>query len=245
MARRLAICLFFFGGLVFGAACGSAPTAKSAKGLATSASAKPNEPRVERILVAADRVAVVMPEGKDPNGAVPNLLVLGRRGLGTRVFFHFEVTLPDKGTLKSAAILLTRSNDVDMAPSPVELHAERIVDPWDARFVSWPEQPRLIDARTEHAFVRPDGPSVVRVDAKSIVQTWPLKDTNDQGIALVADGETPTGAAFSYLSRTGPPPTLEVVWAYPDAPKIDPKSENDAGVGKKPGVLRIQDNEEK
>ncbi len=252
LLRRLAISGFFFGGLFFCAACGHAPTPKSAKGPASTATTKQAEPRIERILVRADRIAFIEPEGKDPNGAVPSLVVLGRQGTGARALFHFGVTLPAKGTLKSATILLTRSSDVDMAPSPVELHAERIVDPWDARLVSWPEQPRLVDVRTQHVLVRRDGAKTVRVDVKNIVQGWPLKDPSDQGIALVADSSTLTGAAFSYISRADDPPTLEVMWAYPDAPtKVDAPAQpenrpgNRPGQAKKDGLLRIQNDEQK
>ncbi|MEO8799392.1 MAG: DNRLRE domain-containing protein [Polyangiaceae bacterium] len=249
--RRLAISGFFFGGLFCGAACGPAPTLKSAKGPASTATTKEVEPRTERILVRADRIAFVEPEGNDPNGAVPSLVVLGRQGTGARVLFHFEVTLPAKGMLRSAAILLTRSSDVDMAPSPVELHAERIVDPWDARLVSWPEQPRLVDARTPHVLVRRDGAKTVRVDVTNIVQGWPLKDPSDQGVALVADSSTMTGAAFSYISRADDPPALEVVWAYPgEAPATseaqpDNRPKNRLEPAKKDGLMRIEEDEQK
>lgn len=246
VARRLAIL-----GLFFCAACGAAPTPKSAKGPASTATTKPPEPRLERILVRADRIAFIEPEGSDPHGAVPGLVVLGRRGIGARVFFHFEVTLPKQGTLKSAAIVLTRSSDLDMAPAPVELHAARIVDPWDARLVSWPEQPRLVDARTPHVLVRRDGAKTVRVDVKNIVEGWPLEDPSDQGIALVADSSTLTGAAFSYASGGDAPPALEVMWAYPETPPKPPapaQPENRPGnrpsPAKKSGLLRIEDDEQ-
>ncbi len=173
-------------------------------------------------MISPDRVAAISAGEPDPKGAVASELVMGREGSTRRLFFHFPVTLPNVGTLKSAALLLTRSSDVDMT-GPIELHAMRVIDPWDAKSINWPLQPRIEEARTEHATVTPAGAKIVRLDVAEIVKAWPAHDPSDQGIAVVADQSTAAGASFAYISSQDRPPELEILWAYPDAPvKAEP-----------------------
>ena len=184
---------------------------------------------MERLVVSPDRVAAIAAGERDPEGAVAEELVLGREGTNRRLFFHFPVTLPTTGSLKSAAILLTRSPDVDMT-GPIELHAMRIVDPWDAKSISWPLQPRIEDARAPHAIVTPAGGKIVRLDVGEIVKAWPTHDPADQGVAVVADQSSASGASFAYISAEDRPPELEIMWAYPDSPaKPDGSAKQDPG----------------
>ena len=198
--------------------CASAAArAKEAPLAGDSTKARVSEPRIERLVVSPDRIAAITAGEPDPGGAVAESIVLGRAGANRRVFFHFPVTLPGTGALKSASILLTRSPDVDMT-GPVELHALRVVDPWDARSISWPLQPRIEEAREPHAMVMPAGAKIVRLDVAEIVRGWPAHDPSDQGVAVVADRSSASGASFAYISPEDRPPELEIIWAYPDSP---------------------------
>lgn len=199
-------------------ACGGANAARNRAGADTGKKDRALEPRIDRIVVSPDLVASVSSSASDPHGAVASILVLGKKGDDRRLFFHFPVTLPDHGTLKSAELLLTKTSDVDMAPVGIELHALRIVEPWDPLTLSWPLQPRIEEALTPHAIVTPAGAKIVRIDVKAIVDGWPARDPADQGIAVLADTSSRSGASFAYISAEGRPPELELLWAFPDGP---------------------------
>jgi hypothetical protein len=218
------------------AACAKSPenTAKSAN-LIASASA-PSEPRIERIVVPADEIATVSPDGvlasETNHGAMPGVFVLGRSNENARLFLRFTVHLPKNGVMRSANLLLSRTDDIDMAPTPIELHATRVVDPWDARSITWPFQPRIEEVRAPHSTVVSASAKIVRLDVRSIVQDWPLRDPNDQGIAVVSDKTSSTGTSFAYMSRDARPPELEILWAFFGSP---PSSIN-AGTGGEAGA---------
>ncbi|MGH7326804.1 MAG: DNRLRE domain-containing protein, partial [Polyangiaceae bacterium] len=185
------------GWALFFAACGgSASRAKPSSGADIAAKAHVSEPRVERMVISADRIAAIASGESDPHGAIAGELVLGRADADRRLFFHFPVTLPENGALKSASLLLTRSAAVDMTGA-IELHAMRVIDPWDARSISWPLQPRIEEARAPHAIVTPAGAKIVRIDVAEIVKAWPAHDPSDRGLAVVADRSTASGASFA------------------------------------------------
>jgi hypothetical protein len=203
------------------AACAKSPAnnAKSATPIASASASA--EPRVERIVVGADEIATIDSGDSDHRGAMPAVFILGRSSENTRLFLRFTLHLPTTGVMRSANLLLTRTGDIDMAPAPVELHAARIVDPWNARSITWPFQPRIEDVRAPHTTVFSAGAKIVRLDVRSIVQDWPLGDPNDQGIAVVSDRVSSTGTSFAYMSRDARPPELEIIWAFSDDEPFD------------------------
>lgn len=184
-----------------------------------------SEPRIERILVGADEIAAVSADASGAsekrNGAMPSVFVLGRSNENARLFLRFTVRLPKNGEMRSANLLLSRTDDIDMAPAPIELHATRIIDPWDARSITWPFQPRMEEVRAPHATVVSASAKIVRIDVRSIVQDWPLRDPSDQGIAVITDKSSSTGTSFAYMSRDARPPELEILWAFSGAAPVD------------------------
>ncbi len=145
---------------------------------------------------------------------MPSVIVLGKSNERARLFLSFSIHLPKNGVMRSADLLLSRTRDIDMGPTPIELHAERIVEPWDARSISWPFQPRTEEAHAAHATVSSSSAKIVRLDVRSIVQDWPLRDPSDQGIAVLSDRANDTGTSFAYMSSEAPPPELEIMWAF-------------------------------
>jgi len=85
-------------------------------------------------------------------------------------------------------------------PTPIALHAERVVAPWDPRSISWASQPRSEDMRAPATRVIPGGRHLVRIDVRNIVRNWYLRDERDQGIVIVAENSTDVGMAFALSS---------------------------------------------
>jgi hypothetical protein len=107
------------------------------------------------------------------------------------------VPLAKEANVVEAYLLLERADVVDTDPTPITLHAARIVEPWDGRSISWALQPRFEDVRAPSTTVMPTGKTLVRVDVRELVQRWRQHEKTDQGIAVVADNASPTGMAFA------------------------------------------------
>lgn len=121
-----------------------------------------------------------------------------------RLLLRFAVPIEDADRIVAAHLVLTRVHgQPPLSQGEGEgavLRAERIVDPWDERLVSWGNQPRTFDiglARVRAYGARLDR---LRVDVKDIVRRWPRRDASDQGIAIVGDGAPSVDVALSTLA---------------------------------------------
>jgi len=131
-------------------------------------------------------------------GAVPPVVALGRASDSEALLLlRFHVPLPKDATVLEAYVLLERSNAVDSDPTPITLHAARIVDPWDGRSISWGTQPRVEEFRSPATTIDPAARALVRVDVRDLVQRWRRHEKSDHGIAIVADNSSATGMAFA------------------------------------------------
>jgi hypothetical protein len=164
---------------------------------------QPDRPNVKPAIDAARRLVVrpvdlayVRRGDGESDGALPPLFSLGKDS--AVLMMRFSVPVPVMANIVEAYVVLRRADAVDDDPSPVSLHATRIVDPWDGRSLSWARQPRVADVRAPASVVEPGGPSLVRLDVRELVRQWPRHDPHDQGVAILADNETPTGATFAF-----------------------------------------------
>ncbi len=203
-------------------ACAKSPVISGKSATPTPSASSSAEPRVERIVVTPEQIAEIgAADSEKKNGAMPAVIVLGKSSESARLFLRFSIRLPKNGVMRSANLLLSRTDDVDMAMAPVELHAARVIDAWDARSITWPFQPRVEEAHAPHTTVSPASAKIVRIDVRSIVQDWPLRDPADQGIAVLSDRENSTGLSFAYMTSDAPPPELEILWAFSGAPPVE------------------------
>jgi hypothetical protein len=128
---------------------------------------------------------------------------LGRAGDdGAIVLLRFAATLPPEANVLEAYLVLERA-DMDADPVPITLHATRAVDRWDGRSVTWGSQPRLEEVGAPLTRVLPSSGELVRVDVREIVHRWRAHEHDDFGLAVVAEGKSPTGVAFALLPGTG------------------------------------------
>ena len=170
---------------------------------------QPDKPNVKPAIDAARRLVVApvdlayLRRGSSTlaggtGAALPPLFALGKDS--AVLMMRFSVALPTTANIVEAYVVLRRSDAVDDDPTPISLHATRIVDGWEPRSISWALQPRVVEARTPATVVEPGGPSLVRLDVREIVKQWPRHDARDQGIAVVAENETRTGTTFASRS---------------------------------------------
>lgn len=156
---------------------------------------RPAVDTAKRLVVRPIDIAYVR-RGDEPNhGALPPIVTLGKDGAA--LLLRFSVAVPDAATLVEAYLVLRRATVVDDDPSPISLHATRIVEPWQGRSTSWALQPRLSEVKAPITTVEPGGSPLVRLDVRELVRRWPRRDPADQGIAVVADLESPSGTTFA------------------------------------------------
>jgi hypothetical protein len=156
---------------------------------------------VRRLVVAPADIAWVR-RGDRPGAAtaMPAVFTLGREGDGdSALFLRFAITVPKDAKVVEAYLILMRSDAVDADPSPISLHALRIVEAWDSRSISWAAQPHTEEVRAPSSRVTPGGRAMVRLDVRGLVERWALHDRRDQGIAVVAEGASMSGMPFAFL----------------------------------------------
>jgi len=165
---------------------------------------------VRRQVVDPVAMAYVQRGTSAANGALPPIFTLGRAdGGGARLYLRFAVPLLAKDvSILEAYVLLDRSAGIQADPTPIALHAARVVDAWEPQSISWNFQPRFEEpsagSRAPTTRIVPAARHVVRVDVRDIVRRWYLRDGRDQGIVIVADNSTAVGMAFALASGWGP-----------------------------------------
>lgn len=160
----------------------------------TKSTVKPAIDGARRVVVRPLDVGYARPGGGGGEG-LPAVVTLGKDG--AVLLLRFSVTLPPTANLVEAYVVLHRSAAVDDDPAPISLHATRIVEAWQGGSTSWARQPRRVDSRSPSTVVEPGGPTVVRMDVRELVRNWAKHDPRDQGIAVTAEGDHPTGTAFA------------------------------------------------
>ena len=177
--------------------CGS--VAACVAGRCQPAEGAPAISAARRLVVAPLDVAYVGRFEAPRGGALPAIFTLGRAGLDAVLFVRFSVPLPPDATVVEAYLLLTRSKAVDVDPTPISLHAARIVDAWDGRSTSWASQPRTEELRSPTTTVLAGGRTRVRLDVRDLVRRWRAHEKSEHGIAVVAENTSATGMAFALV----------------------------------------------
>jgi hypothetical protein len=150
---------------------------------------------VRRLVLAPTEIAYV--RRGDGASSLPEVMTLGRASDGDALLFlRFNLPIPPTTQVLEAYLLLDRAGDADVDPEPVALHAAAIVDPWNARAISWARQPRFDDARATSSTVS-HARRLVRIDVRDLVRHWRVHAKSDQGIAVVAENKSATGLAFT------------------------------------------------
>jgi hypothetical protein len=152
----------------------------------------------KRVIVAPVDVAFLRRGDGANGGALPPIASLGRASESEAVLLlRFDVPLAKDAQVLEAYLVLDRTSAVDSDPTPITLHAARIVDPWDGRSTSWATQPRVEETRSPSTTVDPAARAQVRLDVRDLVQHWRRHEKTDRGLAVVADTSSETGMAFA------------------------------------------------
>jgi hypothetical protein len=183
---------------------------------------KPAIDNARRLVVRAVDLAYVRPGDGPSGGELPPHFTLGRDRAVLLLRFAAPVT-PTTNVVE-AYLVLRRSDAVDDDPSPVSLHATRIVEAWNGRSTSWALQPRTVETKTPSTTVDPGGPSLVRLDVRDVVREWARRDPSDHGLAVRADTSSRSGMTFAFRAVGGERPT-ELDGLSGGGPSVGPRAE--------------------
>lgn len=185
--------------------------------------------------------------GVDP-ARVPPAVVLGKDD--AKLLLRFDVPLAPEDDVVEAFLLIDRVDVMDVDPSPISLHVERILDRWDGRSITWARQPRVEDDHGPATIVTVGARPVVRLDVTAFVQRWKRHDPSDQGLAVVPGSTNTSGIAFAAVDSVGAEPDPQdpskATW-IPNAPRLElyvqrpvnampSASSNASAVGSTPGA---------
>lgn len=187
---------------------------------------KPAVDSARRVVLRPVDVAYVRRGDGPTEGGAPASFVLGKDG--GKLFLRFDAAIPKAANVVEAYVVLRRSPVVDDDPSPISLHATRIIDAWSGRSVSWARQPRSSETRSPSTTVEPGASPLIRLDVRELVRHWARRDPNDQGIAVVAESETATGTMFALTGAGLPVPVTSTpgragpTSSLTTAPEVEP-----------------------
>lgn len=191
------------------AECASASACVAGRCQPEKANVKPAIDNARRLVARPIDIAYVRAGDAPSGGSLPTIATLGRDG--ARLLLRFRVALPVSANVVEAYLVLHRSRLVDDDPTPISLHATRIVEGWNGRSTSFALQPSTTEMRLPSTRVDPAGPVLVRLDVRELVRQWAKHDSTDQGVAVVAENETPTGTSFALTAQgedRGPLPSF-------------------------------------
>jgi hypothetical protein len=160
------------------------------------ATVKPAVDSARRLVIRPVDIAYVKNGDSASGGGLPPVFALGKDG--GKLFLRFAAVLPPTANVVEAYVVLRRSSTVDDDPTPVSLHATRIVESWSGGSLSWARQPRSTDTRSPSTTVEAGTTPLVRLDVRDLVRHWGRRDREDHGIVVVADNETRTGTMFAF-----------------------------------------------
>jgi hypothetical protein len=163
-------------------------------------------------------------------------IVLGKAGAGgAKLLMRFSVSLPAAGRLQRALLILDPLPQCARRPGRIAVEVAHVLSPWESSQPKAGDPPRLsLPMRAGESPVTPPRP--LRLDITEIVKAWAEHRTRYHGLALMASGDSPTGACFTTGVTWGTGPRLHIyMWPEPPDAGAD-AADGSADAGKDAGV---------
>jgi hypothetical protein len=173
------------------------------------ADASPAPADARRVLLPPQDIAVLTSQGEREDRA-GEAIAIGRASAGSLVLLlRFAATWRDDTEIASAFLVMDPAPGAPPAGAEITLEVARILSPWRSDTATWGRQPRLSIPEAA-AVVRRLRAAPLRIEVTAMVRDWAQRRSDDHGIAILAPGDDPVGAAYSMGISDGAGPRLEV-----------------------------------
>lgn len=182
-----------------------------------------------RIVFSPVDLAWMTGDGTHPMGQLGDKIVLGKKGVGEVLVLGFSLEIPEGRRLQRALLELDPLPRCDESPGRVGLELAHVLSPWSSEGLARGRRPRLgIPMRLADASATP--PRALALDVTEVVRAWQEERGRYHGVAILASGDSPTGACYSSGVSAGVGPRLSVyLWPLPTDAGVD-GGEADGGV---------------
>jgi hypothetical protein len=155
--------------------------------------------------------------------ALGSTIALGKRDRQELLLLRFALSLPEDARLQRALLVLEPFADCVRRPGRVQIELAQVLSPWQSFEVEHNKLPKLsVPMRAPNTSATPPRP--LRIDVTEIVRAWREEPGRYHGLALLAAGESDTGACYATGVSLGEGPRLDV-YLWPE----DKKRGADAG----------------
>ncbi len=163
-----------------------------------------------RVVLLPRDIAVLMANDGPDAAALPESVALGRQGTGRAILLlRFVSTWREDADIQSAFFVMDAVEGAPLPVTPPTVEIARILSPWSSATTTWGRQPRI--GLPEPAGVLRVLPLVpIRLDVTPLVRSWANHERDDNGLALLVDGQDPNGVLASTGLTKGMGPHLEV-----------------------------------
>lgn len=187
-------------------------------------------------LMRFDPVDLAWVDGASMHGPsdIGDRIVLGEEGhAAAKLYLRFAIAVPPAERVQRAILTLQPLPSCARKPGRMALEVAHILAPWRSADLGAGKRPKLgLPLRAGEASVTPALP--LNIDVTEIVKAWGKHRTRYHGIALMAAGNSATGACYSSGLSWGEGPQLKV-YLWPDEADAgaDADTDDDAGHAKK------------
>lgn len=192
------------------AGTGACPAGVCVAGRCREAATPPAKVTSSRVVLVPRDLAILTANGSDDAVALPESIALGRAATGRAILLlRFVSTWREDADIQSAYFVMDAVEGAPLPVTPPTVEIARILSPWSSATTTWGRQPRVGLPEPAGALrVLPGVP--MRLDVTPLVRSWANHERDDNGLALLVDGQDPNGVLASTGLTKGLGPHLEV-----------------------------------
>jgi hypothetical protein len=168
------------------------------------------------MVVQPDDVAWIGGDGARSVKSLGAKIVLGRSGDHEQLIMRFSVKLPENKKLQKALLRLDPLPTCEHTPGRIALEIADVIAPWSSAHIERGRHPKLgVPMRISDATTTPARPLLI--DVTELVKRWQQHEDRYYGVAVLASGNSPSGACFSSGWSQGEGPRLTLYFWPPAA----------------------------
>jgi hypothetical protein len=154
-------------------------------------------------------------------------IVLGREGESSaRLLMRFAVTMPPAARVQRALLELEPLPDCARRPGRMVVEVAHVLSPWRSAEVASPGPELGLPMRAAEVAITPA--QRLRLDVTDVVKEWARHPKRYHGLALMASGDSPTGACYTTGLTNGSGPRLSI-FLWPELPDAGADADADGG----------------